>query len=211
MHMHICLLSAVALFSFFTATPSRADPLLTSGIGLANCGKLGPDIKPGAGLDHLPNALLFYWTQGYLSAANIFVLNKHNEYVDLGAVSEPTITRIVSEFCAANPDNKPASAIDRFIRESKKIGATKSEVFDPWAYKSVSAAVAAPAVASGDDAKWIDQCVKDNMGDAKAEVILKYCACMNNKMDDDEAQSITQWEKTHVAERRACDRESGWR
>jgi hypothetical protein len=34
---------------------------------------------------------------------------------------------------------------------------------------------------------------------------------MNNKMSDNETQSITTWEKTHVAERKACDKEAGWR
>ena len=62
-----------------------------------------------------------------------------------------------------------------------------------------------------DDVKWINQCVKDNKGDAPAAVVLKYCTCMNNKMSDNETQSITQWEKTHVAERKACDREAGWK
>lgn len=62
-----------------------------------------------------------------------------------------------------------------------------------------------------DDVKWINQCVNDNKGDAAPAVILKYCTCMNNKMSNNETQSITQWEKTHVAERKACDRESGWR
>lgn len=62
-----------------------------------------------------------------------------------------------------------------------------------------------------DDVKWINQCVRDNKGGASDAVILKYCTCMNNKMDDNESQSITQWEKTHVAERKACDKESGWR
>jgi hypothetical protein len=57
----------------------------------------------------------------------------------------------------------------------------------------------------------INQCVNDNKGDAAAAVVLKYCTCMNNKMSDNETQSITQWEKTHVAERKACDREAGWR
>jgi hypothetical protein len=65
--------------------------------------------------------------------------------------------------------------------------------------------------ATTDDVKWINRCVNDNKGDAAASVILKYCTCMNNKMSDNETQSITQWEKTHVAERKACDRESGWR
>ncbi len=67
------------------------------------------------------------------------------------------------------------------------------------------------ARADSDDVKWIAQCMKDNQ-DAKvsAAVIHKYCACMNDKMSSDETQSITQWEKTHVAERKACDREAGW-
>jgi hypothetical protein len=62
-----------------------------------------------------------------------------------------------------------------------------------------------------DDVKWINQCVKDNKGDAPDSVVLKYCTCMDNKMSDNETQSITQWEKTHVAERKACDREAGWK
>jgi len=59
--------------------------------------------------------------------------------------------------------------------------------------------------------KWINQCVADNKGDAAEDVVLKYCTCMNNKMSDNETQSITQWEKTHVAERKACDAEAGWK
>ena len=65
--------------------------------------------------------------------------------------------------------------------------------------------------ATTDDVKWINQCVADNKGAAKDDVILKYCTCMNNKMDDNETRSITQWEKTHPKERAACDRESGWK
>ncbi|WP_243438209.1 hypothetical protein [Fundidesulfovibrio soli] len=67
------------------------------------------------------------------------------------------------------------------------------------------------AFANADDAKWIAQCLKDNK-DAKVpvEVITKYCTCMNNKMSDNETQSITQWEKTHPKERAECDKESGW-
>ena len=65
--------------------------------------------------------------------------------------------------------------------------------------------------ATTDDVKWINQCVKDNKGDASAEVVLKYCTCMNNKMDEKETRSITQWEKTHESERLACDKEAGWK
>jgi hypothetical protein len=65
--------------------------------------------------------------------------------------------------------------------------------------------------ATTDDVKWINQCVKDNKGDAPDPVVLKYCTCMNNKMSDNETQSITQWEKSHPTERAACDKESGWK
>ncbi|CAK0757890.1 Acid stress chaperone HdeB [Azospirillaceae bacterium] len=77
----------------------------------------------------------------------------------------------------------------------------------------VGVAVAAqPAFAGADDAKWVAQCVKDN-SDEKASpmVVAKYCACMNDKMDNNETKSISEWEKTHTAERSACERESGWK
>jgi hypothetical protein len=68
------------------------------------------------------------------------------------------------------------------------------------------------AVAGPDDAKWVAQCVQDNKDEkATVEVISKYCTCMNNKMSENETQSITQWEKTHATERQACDKEAGWR
>ena len=65
--------------------------------------------------------------------------------------------------------------------------------------------------ATTDDVKWINKCVADNKGDAAAEVVLKYCICTNNKMSDNKTLSITAWEKTHVAERKACDKEASWR
>jgi hypothetical protein len=67
------------------------------------------------------------------------------------------------------------------------------------------------ARANSDDVKWINQCVRDNKGDAPDQVVLKYCTCMNNKMSESETQSITQWEKGHPAERTACDKEAGWK
>ena len=74
-------------------------------------------------------------------------------------------------------------------------------------YLSASGAFAATT----DDVKWVNQCVQDNKGDAAAAVVLKYCTCMNNKMDEKETRSITQWEKTHESERLACDKEAGWK
>ena len=110
----------------------RADPLLRTGIGLASCAKLAADLKVGGGLDHLPNALLFYWAQGYISAANIHMLNENTDYVDAGAIDEPMITKLVVEFCQANPDKRPVNAIDKFLQDAKKIEAKESDAFDPW-------------------------------------------------------------------------------
>jgi hypothetical protein len=64
---------------------------------------------------------------------------------------------------------------------------------------------------NADDLKWINQCIGDNKGGASADIVRKYCMCMNEKMDNNESQSITQWEKSHPKERAACDKESGWK
>ena len=125
---------AVVLGSALAAAAStgRADPLVRQGIGLQSCAKLGPDLKPGAGLDHLPNALLFYWFQGYMSAANIHLLNEYTDYVDVGAIDEPAITKLVADFCKANPDKRPVNGIDMFIKDATKIDVKESDAFDPW-------------------------------------------------------------------------------
>jgi hypothetical protein len=64
---------------------------------------------------------------------------------------------------------------------------------------------------NADDLKWVNKCIDDNKGGASATVIRKYCMCMNEKMDDNETQSISTWEKSHPKERAACDKESGWK
>jgi len=78
---------------------------------------------------------------------------------------------------------------------------------------SVLASDAALAQAmTADDLKWINQCIGDNKDQgAKPDIVRKYCICMNEKMDNNETQSITQWEKTHPKERKECDRVAGWK
>jgi hypothetical protein len=77
---------------------------------------------------------------------------------------------------------------------------------------SLSASTAAFAQKmNADDVKWINQCIDDNKGGAAAAVVRKYCMCMNDKMENNETQSITQWEKSHPKERAACDKEAGWK
>ena len=133
MRFHLPGALSLALCASAALTPTvRADPLVTTGIGLANCAKLAADLKPGQGFNHIPNALLFYWVQGYMSAANVYLLNEYTDYVDLSPVEEPAITKLIADFCAANPEKKPISAIDKYIRDAKKVQAKESDAFDPW-------------------------------------------------------------------------------
>ncbi|MBF0421559.1 MAG: hypothetical protein HQL73_01050 [Magnetococcales bacterium] len=68
------------------------------------------------------------------------------------------------------------------------------------------------AFAGADDAAWVAKCVKDNAKENVAiETITKYCTCMNNKMSDNETQSISAWEKSHPKEQAECDKEAGWK
>lgn len=66
---------------------------------------------------------------------------------------------------------------------------------------------------NADDVKWINQCIGDNKGEAGAtdKIVRAYCVCMNEKMDNNETRSITQWEKSHPAARKACEKTAGWK
>ncbi len=73
-------------------------------------------------------------------------------------------------------------------------------------------AVAPALAATADDTAWIAQCTADNKDEgAKEDVIMKYCTCMNEEMDENEEASISDWEKSHPDERKACEAKSGWR
>src|SRR5262249_59408277 len=78
------------------------------------------------------NYLLFYWVQGYVSAANFLLLNEYHNYVDMNGVQVATILKLVVDHCKAHPNDKPISAIDKFIRDAKKVEVDKKEVFNPW-------------------------------------------------------------------------------
>lgn len=65
---------------------------------------------------------------------------------------------------------------------------------------------------TADDLKWINTCIADNKRQgATQEVVRKYCMCMNEKMEDGETLTITQWEKKNPKAQAACDKESGWK
>jgi hypothetical protein len=76
-------------------------------------------------------------------------------------------------------------------------------------------AVSSTAVAqqlSQDDVRWINTCIRDNRGEgATQKVVRHYCFCMNERMDNNETRSITEWEKANPAAMRACERVSGWK
>jgi len=69
------------------------------------------------------------------------------------------------------------------------------------------------AYANSDDDAWIAQCVKDNKDEdgATPTIVKTYCTCMDNKMSSNETRSITEWEKSHPSERKACEKEAGWK
>lgn len=80
------------------------------------------------------------------------------------------------------------------------------------------AAIAAPSAAyaqkmNADDTKWINQCIDDNKSEAGGTppIVRAYCVCMNEKMDNNETRSITQWEKANPGARTACEKQAGWK
>lgn len=84
----------------------------------------------------------------------------------------------------------------------------------------IASLVAAAALVSGttafaqnaDDKKWVNKCIKDNKDEgAKPEVVRAYCVCMNDKMDENETRSISQWEKANPAAMKDCEKKSGWK
>ena len=66
---------------------------------------------------------------------------------------------------------------------------------------------------NADDMKWINQCISDNRNEpgGTPQVVRAYCVCMNEKMDNNETRSITQWEKANPKARVACEKEAGWK
>ena len=112
--------------------PAAADPLVSRGIGASNCSRVANDIKPADGLGNPLNVMLYAWVQGYVSAANFLLLNEYHNYVDMNSVQVATILKLVVDHCKAHPNDKPISAIDKFIRDAKKIEVDEKEVFNPW-------------------------------------------------------------------------------
>ena len=112
---------AVSLGAAVVADHARAEPLATAGIGVGSCAKLAGDMKPEDGFNNLANALIYFWVQGYMSAANITTLEAESEYIDLAKFDEKTLLPMIHEFCSKNPDKKPVSLIDALIEKTAKL------------------------------------------------------------------------------------------
>src|SRR6516162_4072055 len=102
---------------------ARAEPLAMQGIGSSSCSRLAADLNANEGLNNPVNVMLLAWVQGYISAANIALLEDDSKHVDLSALDELKVLNLVVTFCKANPDKKPVVAIDEFIRSAPKVKA----------------------------------------------------------------------------------------
>ena len=132
-HRNFHKLPALAACLFYFAAPASADPLATAGIGVASCEKLAKDMNPAEGFNNITNSLIFYWVQGYMSAANIALLEGDSQYVDLFVMDEKKLLPLIYDFCQKNPDKKPISAIDKLIEESNKTEGKWKSGTVPWA------------------------------------------------------------------------------
>jgi len=103
------------------ATARAAEPLISLGIGAASCERLAADLKPAEGPKNPVNLVLVAWVQGYVSAANIALLEEDGRHVDMNTLDETRLLTEIQAFCKANPDKKPVTAVDEMIRKSAKV------------------------------------------------------------------------------------------
>jgi len=119
-----CLALGIALVGATltgAGTSAAGEPLVTQGIGTSSCALVAADLNPAEGLANPVNLMLFAWVQGYVSAANIALLEDDAKHIDLSALDDGKVLNLVLGYCKANPDKKPIAAIDELIRKSAKI------------------------------------------------------------------------------------------
>ena len=123
----LCVMTGLAFGLYAIATlPSgviAAEALVTQGIGTTSCARLSADLNPTEGLSNPVNVMLYAWAQGYVSAANIAMLEADAKHLDMSMIDEATVLNSVQSFCKANPDKRPVGAIDELIRKSAKLKA----------------------------------------------------------------------------------------
>jgi hypothetical protein len=106
--------------SLMTCTSVAGEPLLSQGIGASKCGDLVADIKPAEGLFNQVNLMLYAWVQGYVSAANVALLEYDSKHIDMTDLDASRVLSMILDYCNANPDKRPANALDAFIKTAKK-------------------------------------------------------------------------------------------
>lgn len=116
------VLDAVAAVTLtaIVAAPAAAEPLLSQGIGSSSCARLADDLKPAEGLNDPVNLMLYAWVQGYVTAANVALLEYDSKFVDMQDLTDPHVLYMIADYCKANPDKKPANALDAYIKAAKK-------------------------------------------------------------------------------------------
>ena len=112
------------LSTAWQAEKAIAEPLVTQGIGISSCARLINDVKPPEGLNNPVNLMLFSWTQGYISAANLALLASDNQHVDMNGLDDGKVLTMIVSYCRANPDKKPINAVDDFIAKAEKAKAS---------------------------------------------------------------------------------------
>jgi hypothetical protein len=98
-----------------------AQALVTQGIGTSSCSRLAADLDPAAGLANPVNVMLYAWVQGFVSAANMALLEGEAEHIDMALLDGGKVVRFVAEYCKANPGKKPIAAVNELIRNAAKI------------------------------------------------------------------------------------------
>ena len=116
----IALTCGVALLSA-GALVARAEPRMTQGIGTSTSGRLAGDLKPGEGLGNPVNLMAYSWAQGYISAANISLVEADAKHVDMGQLDEAKVINMLLTWCKANPDKQPLQALNEYLRKSPKV------------------------------------------------------------------------------------------
>lgn len=112
---------AAAVAGLLSLSPARAEPLLSQGIGISSCARVAADIKPGEGLDNPVNLMLYAWAQGYISAANVALLEYDAKHVDMSELTDARVLGLLQDYCKAHPDKKPSNALDAYIKTTKKL------------------------------------------------------------------------------------------
>jgi len=115
------LLATASLLAFAPLPALGSEPLLSQGVGSSSCAKLADDIKPSEGLNDPVNLMLYAWVQGYISAANVALLEYDGRYVNMADLTVAGVLQMVHDYCKANPDRKPASALDTYVKTTTKM------------------------------------------------------------------------------------------